>query len=344
MGGDASAAQVAQCILDSLLEPFAIGGTGIFTTASIGISLYPSHGHEIDHLIKNAESAMSYAKKRGGNTYAFHSSDISTLSSADLSLETDLRYALERRQLELFYQPQVELETGKIQGAEALIRWRHPQHGLVSPAKFIPLAEENGLIVPIGEWVLRTACSQAKKWQENGFSFLQIALNLSGHLFSQQNLSERLIQVLRETALDPLSLDVEITESMLVKDVQTAISTLNELRELGIKVSIDDFGTGYSSLNYLKRFPFDTLKIDQSFIRNVQADSKSAAITIAIIEMAHSLNLKVIAEGVETEGELEFLRRHNCDGVQGYLFSRPLPVDEFQKLLFSGKRLRIPSV
>lgn len=332
---------VARTILDSLSEPFVIEGAGIFTTASIGITLYPSDGLDIDHLIKNAEAAMHDAKQHGGNGFKFYSTEIQTVSAAELALEANLRYALERKELSISYQPQVSLQTGAILGAEALVRWHHPEKGLIGPSQFVPIAEKSGLIVQIGEWVLQNACLQVKKWQEAGYYPFTISVNLTGHHFSQKNLGDRLVQILRETGLEPASLDIELTESILMQDVHTAISMLTELKRMGIQISIDDFGTGYSSLSYLKRFPFDTLKIDQSFIRNVSSDDKNAVITMAIIEIAHNLNLKVIAEGVETESELSFLFRNRCDAIQGYLFSRPVPVNEFEALLTSGKRLPI---
>lgn len=333
--------QIAGTLLESMSAPFNIEGTDIFTTASIGITFYPTDGSEIDNLIKNAEAAMHHAKAQGGNGFKIYTSDIHKMSSVELALEANLRYALEQKQFSIHYQPQVSLDTGAILGAEALVRWHHPERGLIPPSVFVPIAEKSGLIVQIGEWVLQNACLQAKKWQEAGYRPFTISVNLTGHHFSQRNLGDRLVQILRETALDPASLDIELTESILMKDVQTAISMLSELKRLGIQISIDDFGTGYSSLSYLKRFPFDTLKIDQSFIRNVSSDDKNAVITTAIIEIAHNLKLKVIAEGVETQSELSFLFRNRCDAIQGYFFSRPVPYAEFETMLTSGKTLPI---
>ena len=336
--------EVAQGILDRFsAEPFVLEGTGVFTTVSMGIALYPADGNNMDQVIQGAEAAMRQAKKRGGNTFLLYTPAFSASATDQLTLEASLRYALERNEFELFYQPQVNLSSGEIVGAEALVRWRHPNHGLVTPGQFIPVAEESGLIVAISEWVLRTACLQAKKWQDAGFSHFQVAVNLSGHHFSEQNIVERLVQIMKESNFYSNSLDIELTESILMKNVETAILTLHELKALGVQISLDDFGTGYSSLSYLKRFPIDVLKIDQSFVRNLPEDSKNAAITIAMIEMGHNLNLKVVAEGVETVSELSFLRRCRCDQMQGYLFSRPLPASEFEKLLFSGQRLQIPS-
>lgn len=257
------------------------------------------------------------------------------------SLETNLRHALSRGEFQTFYQPQVDLQSGRISGAEVLLRWQHPTLGFISPAEFIPIAEETGWILPIGEWVLKTACFQSKMWQMAGFAPLKIAVNLSARQFHQSNLSSRIVNILQKTELEPRYLGLELTESTIVKDPESASKILRQLRDLGVEISIDDFGTGYSSLNYLKQFPFDTIKIDQCFIRNIAADSKNAAITTAIMQMARSLRLKVIAEGVETEPELSFLIQNKCDAMQGYLFSRPLTPEEFEKLLLAGKSLAL---
>ncbi|HEY9702925.1 MAG TPA: EAL domain-containing protein, partial [Allocoleopsis sp.] len=238
------------------------------------------------------------------------------------------------------YQPQVDLITGKIVGAEVLLRWQNHQKGLISPAKFIPIAEETGLIIPIGEWLLKTACKQIKTWEKAGFS-LRVAVNISAFQFNHTSLRQRLVEILNETGINPENLDLELTESMLVENKELAIKQLNSLKELGLKIAIDDFGTGYSSLSYLQQFPFDILKIDQVFVRNITQDQKSLHITKSIIQMANSLNLKVIAEGVETEQELKFLQQNNCDEMQGFLFSRPLPAKEFEDLLSSKKCLEI---
>lgn len=252
-------------------------------------------------------------------------------------IQTSLRHALERREFQPYYQPQIDLHTGKIMGAEVLLRWLHPRQGLVSPLEFIPLAEETGWIIPIGEWVLHTACTQAKAWQIAGLSPLQIAVNLSARQFNQPNLRNRVLQILQETNLEPRYLELELTESTIVENPKIAIQIMSDFKNLGIEISIDDFGTGYSSLNYLKQFPFNTLKIDRLFVSNINNDAKNAAITTAITQMAHTLNLKVIAEGVETQAELSFLCQHNCDAAQGYLFSRPIPAGEFEKMLVADK-------
>ncbi|MBD1833469.1 EAL domain-containing protein [Cyanobacteria bacterium FACHB-472] len=333
---------VVHDILNTISQPFMLEGHEVFITASIGISRYPSDGGDIDTLIKNASLATFGAKKQGGNTYQFYTSDMQADSVDQLALESSLRRALEREEFQVYYQPQVELKTGKIVGIEALIRWKHPELGLISPATFIPLAEETGLIMPIGEWVLKTACAQTKAWQTAGFSSLRVAVNLSCRQFNQANLGESIVEILNNTGLAPQFLELEITESVLTQNESAAIKTLNKLKLLGIEISIDDFGTGYSSLSYLKKFPFSTLKIDRSFIRNINTDARCKNITMAIIQMSQKLNLKVIAEGVEAAEEVCFLCQHDCDEVQGYLFCRPVPPEELEKLLLKGKKLSIP--
>ncbi len=338
------AIQIAQTILKKLSQTFRLGGKEVFVTASLGIALYPRDGTEIEQLLNHAHIAMIKAKQQGGDHYEFYTAAYNIGSSDRLALQTSLRYALERGELEVYYQPQVNLKTGEIFGAEALVRWQHPERGLVSPGKFIPIAEETGLIVPIGEWVLYTACQQVKIWQNSGFPSLQIAVNLSSRQFSQLDLRHRLVQILINTGIDPKYIELELTESMLVQNTEVAIRRLNALKALGVKIAIDDFGTGYSSLSYLQQFPFDVLKIDRCFICNITENPSNAAITKAIIAMAKNLNLKLIAEGVETEDELSFICQHQCDGMQGFLFSRPVPVQEFHKLLMTGKRLPLPII
>jgi diguanylate cyclase (GGDEF)-like protein len=330
---------IAETILESLSQTFALAGQEIFITASIGIALYPRDGTEIEQLLNHANTAMAKAKQQGGDQYEFYTPALNIGSSDRLALQTGLRHALERQELQVYYQPQLDLKTGQIIGAEALVRWQHPERGLVSPDKFIPIAEQTGLIIPIGEWVLHTACRQIKNWQTAGFPSLRIAVNLSSRQFSQIDLRKQLVDILMETGLDPKYIELELTESMLVQNTEVAIRRLNALKSLGVQIAIDDFGTGYSSLSYLQQFPFDILKIDRCFIRNITENSNNAAITRAIIEMAKSLNLKLIAEGVETPSELSFVCRHQCDGMQGFLFSRPVPAQEFEQFLTSGKRL-----
>jgi len=256
-----------------------------------------------------------------------------------LALESNLRHALARKELLLHYQPRVDLETGQITGVEALLRWQYPDLGLVSPSQFVPLAEETGLIIPIGEWVLRTACAQNKLWQSMGLSPVRVSVNLSARQFEQRNLVETIGRVIKETELDPNYLELELTEGLVMKNPETTIATLRSLHEMGIQISIDDFGTGYSSLSYLKRFPIHALKIDQSFVRDIITDPDGTVIVTAIILLAHSLKLKVIAEGVETKDQLDYVRSLKCHEIQGYLFSKPLPAEEMTRLLIMGKHL-----
>jgi len=335
------AISIAQKILDALTIPFSIAGQEVFIGASIGISLYPKDGDSSEELLKNADVAMYRAKSRGRNRFRFYDENMNASSVERLSLETRLRHAVDNGELLLHYQPQVNLRSGEIIGAEALIRWQHPELGLVSPAKFIPLAEETGLIFPIGEWVMRTACAQIKAWQDAGVMTPTVAVNLSAHQFRQHHLVKMTTGVLLDTGIDGRYLELEMTESAVMEDADRVIRVLRELKEAGTTISIDDFGTGYSSLSYLKQFAIDKLKVDQSFVRDITQDPNDAAIVVAIITMAHSLGLNVIAEGVETEGQLEFLRSHGCDEMQGYFFSRPVPVGDFEQMLRSGRRLAL---
>lgn len=332
--------QVAERILEAFAAPFHIGIHEISLLPKIGISLFGRDSCDLDTLIKHASAAREDANKPGKKPYQFYIASIGTKSQEALLLEVELRQALEREELDVYYQPKVNLQTGEIEGAEALVRWYHPERGSVSPAEFIPLAEKTGFIIALGEWVLRTACAQAQVWHEAGLAPIQIAVNLSGHQFNQPHLNRSIIEVLNETGLDPRYLELELTESTLVHNPDAAIATLSELKSLGIQISIDDFGTGYSSLSYLKQFPFDILKIDRSFVCHLTEDSKNAAITTAILQLARSLNLKVVAEGVETEAELAFLSGHQCDQIQGYWFSPPLSAKTFGELLSGGKRMR----
>lgn len=338
------ASQVAQRIIERLSKPINLDQHKISLSASIGIALSPKDGEDIDELMQHAEAALSYAKQMGGNQFQFYSSNIQAVSVELLNLETNLRYALEHSQFQIYYQPQVDLSSGRIIGAEALIRWMHPEQGFISPGQFIPLAEQNGLIVPIGEWVLQTACQQLKKWQDAGLPSLRIAVNLSARQFNQPDLIDKIVNILASTKLEPQYLEVELTESMLVDNVKLANSQLKELKALGISISLDDFGTGYSSLSYLQKFNLDILKIDRCFVTDINHNEKNATITKAIISMAHGLNLHVIAEGVEKEAELEFLREQKCNTIQGYLFSPPVPGDKFEEMLQNGAQLKLPSL
>ncbi|MEK7870892.1 MAG: EAL domain-containing protein, partial [Nitrospirota bacterium] len=324
---------VAEKIIHSLSKPFNLEGNELFITTSIGISLYPDDGKQPETLLKNADTAMYRAKEQGRNNYQYYSSAMNVSSFERLMMETSLRQALEKGEFLLHYQPQVDLATNQIIGTETLIRWKHPTMGLVSPAKFIPLAEETGIIVPIGEWVLRTACLQNKAWQAAGFPPIRNSVNVSGIQFRRTNLVETIRRVLDETGLAPQYLEIELTESILMKNEEKMIAAIDALHEMGVYISIDDFGIGYSSLSYLKRFAINSLKIDQSFIREITVNPEDAAIVAAIVTLAHSLKLKVIAEAVETDDQLKFLRALKCDEMQGYLFSKPLPAEDIVKLL-----------
>ena len=327
------AIELARRLVAVLSRPFSLNGQDITTTASIGITAHPNDGDDVDELLRNADLAMYQAKAEGRNAYRLFAADMNTIAREAIVLETDLRHALERQQFVLYYQPQIELKTGRIVGAEALLRWQRPGVGLVKPAEFLPLAEENGLIVPINEWVLREACSRAKSWRDSGLPPLRVAVNLSPVQFRRQDIRQYVTSVLNETGLDPSQLELELTESILMQNAEAAAGTLRELQELGVTFAIDDFGTGYSSLAYVKNFPVDRLKIDQCFLRNLLDDPNDAAIVRAIINLGHSLGLKVVAEGVESADQLEFVRNEGCDEVQGYYFSEPVNVTEFAALV-----------
>ena len=333
VASEEDASVVAQKILQLSTEPFTIDGHELFVTFSIGISFYPKDGEDAQTLLKNADAALYRAKDQGRNNFQFCSAEMNAKALQRLTLENSLRNALKQQEFLLHYQPRVDLHSGEITGMEALVRWQHPEHGLVPPGRFIPAAEDSGLIVPLGTWVLHTACAQNKAWQAAGFKPVCVAVNLSGRQFRQKDLAEVVTRILQETGLDAAYIELELTESMVMHDVEASIATLTRLKTIGVKVSIDDFGTGYSSLSYLKRFPIDFLKIDQSFVRDISTSPDNAAITKAIISMSHDLGLKVIAEGVETEMQKSFLRLHQCDEMQGYLFSRPVPANEFEMLL-----------
>lgn len=331
--------QMAQTLLDAFSSPFLVGANEIFLSgARIGIAFFGQDGCDLDTLILHADMAREEAKKPGKNSYQFYIASIGSKSQEALFLELQLRQALKRGEFQIYYQPKVNLRTGEILGAEALVRWHHPERGSISPAEFIPLAERTGFIIPLGEWILRTACRQAQVWQAAGFSPFRIAVNLSGEQFNQPHLSALVVKILQDTGLDPSYLELELTESTVMQNPESAIATLDRLKSLGILISIDDFGTGYSSLSYLSKFPFDILKIDRSFVCQLTENRKNAAITTAILQMARSLNLKVVAEGVETEAELAFLSKHHCDRIQGYWFSPPVSAKRFGELLRGGKR------
>jgi diguanylate cyclase (GGDEF)-like protein len=329
------AAKVAKKILSVINNPYKLASykEDLFISVSIGISLFPQDGTNGENLIKNAEAAMYQAKEIEQNNFQLYSPTMNARAFEHMTLEHRLHKASEQKEFTLYYQPIVDIKTKRIVAAEALIRWNHPELGLVSPATFIPIAEETGLIIPIGDYIMAVSCDKLKFWHTIGHSDIYISVNLSARQFQQHDLIEKIETILFHCELDPKYLKLEITESISMKNAEETIGTLSKLKERGIQISIDDFGTGYSSLGYLKKFPIDTLKVDQSFIRDIGEDPDCEAIISLIISMAHTLKLKVVAEGVETRKQLDFLKEKNCDLLQGYLFSKPLPENEFEILL-----------
>ncbi len=336
MEDDAAAGLVAQKILDGLRPCFELNGHELFISGSIGISLYPKDGENSESLLKNADTAMYRAKDTGRNKFRFFTDDMNLRVLKRLVMEEDLRRAIDNNELELYYQLLVGVVEKQITGVECLVRWRHPERGLILPSEFIPLAEETGLILPIGEWVLRTACKQARYWMQLGFPMFRVAVNLSPRQFMQPGMTTMVARILRETGLDAHFLGLEITEGMIMKNVKGAVETLNILKLMGVHLAIDDFGTGYSSLSYLKRFPIDQLKIDRSFVNDITTEHSNAAISKAIIVMAHSMKLHVTAEGVETEAQAAFLKLNGCDEMQGFYFCKPLSEREITEKLIAG--------
>ena len=335
-----------QRISAKVAEPIVIDGKELYVTCSAGISLYPQDGPDVDTLLKNADAAMYRAKEHGRSNFQFYTSEMNERVNERLALEGALRRALEREEFLLHYQQKVDLKSGAIVGAEALVRWLHPEWGLVRPARFIALAEETGLIVPLGEWVLREACRQARAWLDEGLKAGVVSVNLSARQFRQQDLVRMVSRILEETRLDPAHLEMELTESMVMHNVEQAIATLQGLKSLGIRLSVDDFGTGYSSLSYLKDLPIDALEIDRSFVRDIGggAEAGEGVLAQAIISLGHNLHLKVIAEGVETDAQVRFLKRHGCDEVQGFLYGEPVAPESHARLLEkSGRRGKRPS-
>jgi diguanylate cyclase (GGDEF)-like protein len=327
------AAIAARRILETINKPFELAGHNLFVTPSIGIAVFPHDGEDVETLFKNADTAMYHAKRSGKNAYQFYDDSMNKAAHRRMVLENALRFALDNGEFSLHYQPQLDLQSGAIVGVEALLRWHNPMLGQVSPGEFIPLAEETGLIIPIGDWVLKTACVQAKDWQSQGLPHLRMAVNLSAYQFMQPNLPEQIAAILTETGLSARNLELELTESLLMQDVEQAIVTMDVLKAMGVRLAIDDFGTGYSSLNYLKRFPIDRLKIDRSFVQDITSDPNDAAIALAVLSMAHRLKLDVVAEGVETSTQVAFLKRERCDEIQGFYVSRPLLPRNMAKLL-----------
>jgi len=330
------AAQVAETLRAALDVPHLIGGHELHVSLSIGISVFPDDGADVDILMQNADTAMYHAKASGRNNHQFFKADMNTRAVRRLYIESSLRRALKQGEFLLHYQPKIDLATGAMTGAEALIRWQDPELGLVMPGQFVPIAEENGLIIPIDQWVLREACRQVQAWLDSGLRAVPVAVNISTMEFRHEGFLDGLALILKETGLAPRYLELELTESILMHDAESSVGVLKALKTMGVKLAIDDFGTGYSSLSYLKRFPIDTLKIDQSFVRDIVTDADDATIVSAIIGMGKTLKQRVIAEGVETHEQLAFLRARQCDEGQGFHFSHPLPAEDFAQLLVAG--------
>lgn len=327
------AGRIAEKTLTQLSDQIRIGNERFTVSPSIGIAVYPTDGDTAEELIKSADAAMYQAKRQGGNRYMFYRPDMNAESNRRLGLAFALQGAIQRREFALHYQPQIDLITGNVVSVEALIRWHHPESGLIPPDQFIPLAEEFGLMESVGDWVIETACQQCRTWRTDGLPPFRVAVNLSAHQFNQDGMPDKILAALNEARLEADCLEVELTESSVMRDPDSTRHMLQGLSDLGIRISIDDFGTGYSSLAYLKRFPLDVLKIDRSFVNDIADDPNDAAIVKTIIALADSLNLQVVAEGVETRQQMDFLRQHNCRLAQGYYFGRPVPADELPALL-----------
>jgi diguanylate cyclase (GGDEF)-like protein len=336
---DGIAAAIAGRVIDALAQPFYLAGQPLFVSASVGIATYPENGRDAETLLKNADTAMYGAKNGGRNNYQFYVAEMHENAAQRLQTETQLRLALERGEFLLHYQPKLDLATGAISGFEALLRWHHPQRGLVPPLEFIDILEDTGLILPVGEWVIGEACRQLKAWQTQGVGVAPVALNLSARQLQQADLAGAVERIVHGAGVDPALLEFELTESMLMADPEGAVEILTRIKALGMRLSVDDFGTGYSSLAYLKRFPLDALKIDRTFVRDLPDDPDDAAITKAVIRLAHSLNLKVVAEGVENIAQLRELELYDCDEIQGYYVSRPLPAHDCAALLAGAQAM-----
>lgn len=325
-------------LLKKLNTNFKIQGYDVFVTVSIGAAIYPNDGTDCQTLIKNADIAMNYSKKMDKNHYKFFEKSLEEEINEKVELQKELRQAVEKKQLQVFYQPKINANTGEIEGMEALIRWKHPNKGYIPPSKFIPLAEQTGIITEIGQFVLETACVQNKAWQELGYKPVKVAVNLSTRQLKGNSIINFIKKVLRDSKLDPKWLEFEITESMVMENFEQTENLLKKIRSLGIDISLDDFGTGYSSLNYLKSLPINCIKIDKSFIDEILTDKKQNFISSALINLAHGINLKVIAEGVETLEQFEMLKKYNCDTIQGYFFSKPVSDEEFEEMLKNNKK------
>lgn len=337
------AAQFAKGMPELLKDAFIIENHELFVTASIGISIYPNDGTEVESLLKNADIAMYRSKEKGGNSYHYYHPEMNKRSLHRLNLEVHLRKALERGEFDLHYQPIVDLHHGAVVGMESLVRWQHPEWGMISPAEFIPLAEETGLIVPLGNWILKRSCMQNKEWQRQGFPPLVVSVNISAIQFHQSNFVQVVMDILQESGLDPSRLCLEITENVAMNNIAYIVETMQKLKALGVRISIDDFGTGYSSLSYLKRFHVHTLKIDQSFISDITSDEDNAAIATALIAMSQRLKIISLAEGVETTDQLHFLIAQGCKQIQGNVFSKPIPASDFEHLIKKNKQLYLNS-
>ena len=332
------AAMIAQKVVDSLKEPFYVGEREIYITASIGVALYPADGDHTEELLGHADAAMYRAIEQGGDNVQFYTPSINDGAIEKMDLEQGLRHALDHGEFFLYYQPQLNLVTGQISGVEALLRWQNPKFDLVPPVRFIPVAEATGMIIPIGDWVLRMACAQNVLWQQMGYPPIRMAVNLSARQFQQGNLVQKVADILTDTGLEPRLLELEVTESVAMHDVEFTVKTLQEFKQMGVHIAIDDFGTGYSSLTYLKKFPINTLKIDQTFIGDSMSNAEDAAIVSSILVLARSLEYKAVAEGVETMEQMQFLRERDCDEIQGYLFGRPMPASDLEQLFLKNLR------
>jgi predicted signal transduction protein with EAL and GGDEF domain len=332
---------VSRKILTAVNEPVHLREMELQMTASLGITIFPLDDTDAENLLRNADTAMYRAKEAGRNSFQFYTAEMNAQAQERLAIETELRRAIAQQEFVLHFQPQVDIASGHIIGAEALLRWNHPEKGMIQPAKFIPVAEESGLIVAIGDWVLRDACRQLRAWQLSGLPPLRIAVNLSARQFREPHLPQRIADIMAECGLENRGvLEVEITESLLMKNVEVARDMLQQLFNMGVRISVDDFGTGYSSLSYLQRFCLHALKVDQSFVRDITTGADGAVIAGVIVDLAHKLKLSVIAEGVETLAQLDYLEQIGCDEIQGFYFSRPLPAAAFEALVREGRELR----